>query len=557
MESQWLTQYPAGMPAQLRADAYPSLVAMLEQSVLKHHDQPACICMGRALSYGQLDELSLALAAYLQSLKLARGERVALMLPSVPQALVAVAAVLRAGLVVVNLSPQLAAAELEHRLKDSGARVIVIIDTACTTLQAVLGTVPACRAIVATLGDLLGPLKGRVVNHWMRRVQRNVPAYELPGSVSFHTALGVGRHQRFTPVDVGRDDIAVLQYTGGTTGPSKGAVLLHRNLVANLLQCAAWYGPALAQVPAEEQPVTVGALPQHHIFGFTLVMLLGLHLGSCTLLIPNPHDTTGMLKVLARHRFHSFPAVNTIFEAVAQHADVDKVDWRSLRFSVGGAMAVEPTTALLWALKTGSVICQGYGLTEAGPAVTCNPVDATVFSGHIGLPLPGTDLILVDDEGLPVPAGARGEIAIRGPQVMAGYWQRPEDTARVMTASGHLRSGDMGVIDDSGALHLVDRKKDLIFVSGFNVYPNEVEDLIAQMPGVRACAAISVPDAKAGEAVKVVLVKSDPASASPSEAEVRAYCEAHLIGYKRPKVVEFRLELPRTPVGKVLRRELR
>ena len=563
MESLWVTQYPqypAGMPTQIRADAFPSLVAMLEQSFLKHHDQPACICMGRALTFGQLDELSLALAAYLQGLKLARGERVALMLPNVPQALVAVAAVLRAGLVVVNLSPQLTAPELEHQLKDSGARVIVIIDTACATLQAVLDALPmgtAMGAIVATMGDLLGPLKGRVVNHWMRRVQRSVPAYDLPHSVSFHSALDSGRHKTFSPVDVGRDDIAALQYTGGTTGPSKGAVLLHRNLVANLLQCAAWYGPALAQVPRDEQLVTVGALPLHHIFGFTLVMLLGLHLGSCTLLIPNAHDTTGMLKVLARHRFHCFPAVNTLFEAVAQHADVDKVDWSALRFSVGGAMAVEPTTALLWALKTGSVICQGYGLTEAGPAVTCNPVDATVFSGHIGLPLPGTDLVLVDDEGQPVPAGTPGEIAIRGPQVMAGYWQRPEDTARVMTASGHLRSGDMGLIDDSGALHLVDRKKDLIFVSGFNVYPNEVEDLIAQMPGVRACAAISVPDAKAGEAVKVVLVKSDPGSASPSEAEVRAYCAAHLTGYKRPKVVEFRGELPRTPVGKVLRRALR
>ena len=567
MESHWQTQYPAGMPAQIRADAHPSLVAVLEQSFLRHHDQPACIFMGRALAYSQVDALSRDLAAYLQNLKLARGDRVALMLPNVPQYLVAVAAVLRAGLVVVNLSPQLSASELEHRLKDSGARAIVIIDTAAPTLQAVL--MPAGGAATATIaitlattivtatGDLLGPLKGVFVNHWMRRWQRRLPACRLPGAVSFTTALASGRHHTLAAPEVRADDIAALQYTGGTTGQSKGAVLLHRNLVANLLQCAAWYRPALAQVPADEQLVTVGALPLHHIFGFTLVLLLGLHLGSCTLLIPNPHDTTGMLKVLARHRFHCFPGVSSMFQALAQHADIDKVDWRALRLSVAGAMAVEPATALLWLLKTGSPICQGYGLSEASPAVTCNPVDATAFSGHLGLPLPGTDLILVDDDGKPVAAGTLGEIAIRGPQVMAGYWQRPDDTARVMTASGYLRSGDIGVIDDSGALRLVDRKKDLIFVSGFNVSPNEIEDLIARMPGVRACAAISMPDAKAGEAVKVVLVKSDPDSASPTEADVRAYCAAHLTGYKRPKVVEFRGELPRTPVGKVLRRALR
>ena len=571
MESHWQTQYPAGMPAQIRADAYPSLVALLEQSFLRHHDQPACLFMGRALTYGQIDALSRDLAAYLQNLKLARGDRVALMLPNVPQVLVAVAAVLRAGLVVVNLSPHLSAPELEHRLRDSGARAIILIDAAAATLQAVLmpaGGAPTtavahtlATTIVTTTGDLLGPLKGVFVNHWMRRGQHRVPAYELPGAVSFTTALDSGRHRALSAPaaarDVRADDIAALQYTGGTTGTSKGAVLLHKNLVANLLQCATWYRPALAQVPADEQLLTVGALPLHHIFGFTLVLLLSLHLGSCMLLVPNPHDTAGLLKLLSRHRFHCFPGVNTLFQALAQHADSDKVDWRALRLSVAGAIAVEPATARLWLQKTGSPICQGYGLSEASPAVTCNPVDATTFSGHLGLPLPGTDVVLVDDDGAPVPVGTPGEIAIRGPQVMAGYWQRPDDTARAMTASGYLRSGDIGVIDDSGALRLVDRKKDLIFVSGFNVFPHEIEELIAKMPGVRACAAISMPDAKAGEAVKVVLVKSDPDSASPSEADVRAYCAAHLTGYKRPKVVEFRGELPRTPVGKVLRRALR
>lgn len=557
MDELWLRQYPASVPAQVRTDGPASLVAMLERSFRAHRALPACLCMGRSLSFGQIDDLSQALAAHLQSLGLARGDRVALMLPNVPQMLVAAAAVLRAGLVVVNVDPLLGPQGLAHQLRDSGARVIVIMETAAATLAEVIDTVPIQRAIVAAMGDLLGPLKGTLVNHWMRRVQRLVPPYELPGAISFTAALDSGRHKVLSPVAVGPDDIAALQYTGGTTAPSKGVVLLHRNLVANLLQAEAWYRPALRHVPPGEQALTVGALPLHHIYGFTLVMLMGLHLGGCTLLVPNPQDTEGMLRVLARHRVHCFPAVNTLFESLARHADVGKVDWSSLRLSVGGAMAVEPATALLWLLKTGSSICQGYGLTEASPAVTCSPVDPSAYSGHIGLPLPGTDVLLIDDEGRPVPAGTPGEIAVRGPQVMAGYWQRPDETAKVMTASGHLRTGDIGVVDASGGLRLVDRKKDLIFVSGFNVYPNEIEDVLAQMPGVRACAAIGVPDAKAGEAVKVVLVKADPGSASPTEAEVRAWCDTHLMGYKRPKVVEFRADLPRTPVGKVLRRGLR
>ena len=557
MKPFWLKQYTAGLPAQVSTDAPPDLVSLLEQSFRQHRELPACICMGRSLSFGQVDELSCALAAHLQGLGLARGDRVAVMLPNVPQVLVVVAAVLRAGLVVVNVDPQLTARELQHQLKDSGARVIVIIESAAAVLAQVLETVATDQVIVATLGDLLGPLKGTLVNHWLRHVQHGVPAFQLPGSVSFGAALASGRGKVLAPVAVGAEDLALLQYTGGTTGPSKGVVLLHRNLVANLRQAQAWYAPALARVPAGEQLVTVGVLPLHHLFGFTLVLLLGLHLGSCTLLIPNPRDTDGLVQVLARHRFHCFPAVNSLFQAVAQHAGVDSVDWSALQLSLGGAMAVEPTTALLWLLKTGSPVCQGYGLAEAGPAVTCNPVDARAFSASIGLPLPGTEVLLLDDDGQPVPRGTPGEICVRGPQVMAGYWQRPDETARVMTASGHLRTGDIGVIDEQGGLRLVDRKKDLIFVSGFNVYPNEIEDTLALMPGVSACAAIGVPDHKAGEAVKVVLVKSDPDSPNPSEAEVRAWCEKHLTGYKRPRVVEFRAELPRSPVGKVLRRELR
>jgi len=550
-------------PAQARAAAPLSVhtpttvLTLLQSSLQRHRELPACICMGRSLSFGQIDDLSRALAAHLLAQGLNKGNRVAVMLPNVPQMLVTVAAVLRAGLVVVNLGPQLSQVELEHQLRDSGARAVVIMETEASQLQQLPEAVPARHVIVATLGDLLGPLKGAVVNHWMRRVKRLVQAHDLPGATAFNTAIDSGRHLPWTDVTVLPDDIAALQYTGGTTGPSKGAVLLHRNLAANLLQAQAWYQPALARCPPGEQWVTVGALPLHHIFGFTLVLLLGLHQGSCVLLIPNAQDTAGMLKVLARHRFHAFPAVNTLFQAVAGHADVDKVDWSSLQLSLGGAMAVETTTALMWLLKTGSTICQGYGLSEASPAVTCNPVDAAQFSGHLGQPLPGTELLLIDDDGQPVTPGTPGEIAIRGPQVMAGYWQRPDETARVMTASGYLRSGDIGVFDDDGALRLVDRKKDLIFVSGFNVYPNEIEDVVAQIPGVRACAAVAMPDDLAGEAVKLVLVKSDPASASRSEAEVRAWCEARLSGYKRPKVVEFRPELPCTAVGKVLRRELR
>ncbi len=534
-----------------------TVLALLEQGWQQHREQPACVFMGRTLTHGQIDELSRALAVHFLAQGLVRGDRVAVMLPNVPQMLVTVAAVLRAGLVVVNIVPQQPLRDLAFQLRDSGARAIVLMETEAHLLQQLPATLPERHHIVATLGDLLGPLKGAWVNHWMRRVQRLVPAYELPRSVAFATVLDNGRHQALPPLAVQPDDIAALQYTAGTTGVSKGAVLLHRNLAANLLQARTWIQPALDRCPRGQQWVTVGALPLHHIFGFTLVMLLGMHLGSCILLIPNAHDTAGMLKVLARHRFHAFPAVDGLFQAVARDPAVDQVDWSHLQLSLGGAMAVQASTALLWLLKTGSPICQGYGLSEASPAVTCNPVDGSPFSGHLGLPLPGTELLLIDDEGQPVPPGTPGEIAVRGPQVMAGYWQRPDETARVMTADGYLRTGDIGVFDDSGALRLVDRKKDLIFVSGFNVYPNEVEDVVAQIPGVRACAAVAVPDDRAGEVVKVILVKTDPDSASPTEAEVRAWCDTHLSGYKRPRVVEFRPELPCTAVGKVLRRELR
>ena len=552
MHKIWLKQYPAGVPAEVRTDLHASLVALLDESFRKYRDLAAYRFMGRSISYGEVDRLSQALAAWLQSQRLDRGDRVAVMMPNVPQYPVAVAAILRAGCVVVNVNPLHSARELEHQLKDSGAKAIVILESCAATLQQVLGSVPTCTVVVASTGDLLGWLKGALVNRAVRG--RTAPPYTVAGAVRFADAIARGRRMRLAPPSVGPDDIAVLQYTGGTTGVSKGAVLLHRNLVANVLQCEAWYRPALARVPPGEQVVTVCALPLHHVFGFNVVMMLGLRTGGCGILIANPRDIAALLAELSRQRLHSFPAVNTLFDAVAGHPDFAKVDWSHLRISVGGGMAVQRATAKRWLDKTGCPIVEGYGLSEASPSVTCNPVDGDRFTGSIGLPLPGTELMLIDDAGHEVPPGAPGEIAVRGPQVMAGYWQRPDETAKAMTADGFLRTGDIGVVDERGYFRIVDRKKDMIVVSGFNVYPNEVEDVVTQLDGVRECAAVGVPDAKAGEAVKLVVVKNDPAL---TEADVRAYCETHLTGYKRPKWVEFRADLPKTPVGKVLRRELR
>jgi long-chain acyl-CoA synthetase len=554
MEKVWLKHYPAGVPAEVKADVYPSLNALLEESLRKYRDLPAYKFMGRSLSYAQVDDLSRAFAAYLQSLGMARGDRVAVMMPNVPQYPVAVAGILRAGYVVVNVNPLYTPRELEHQLKDSGAKAIVILENFASTLQQVMEAVPAKQVVLAAMGDLLGWLKGALVNYVVRHRKKMVPAFELPGAVRFNDAISQGRGKPYTAPSVGPDDIAVLQYTGGTTGVSKGAVLLHRNLIANLLQSEAWYQPALKRIPPGEQIVTVCALPLYHIFGFNTNMMLGLRMGGCNLLIANPRDIAGVLKELSHHRFHSFPAVNTLFNALANHPDFDKVDWSHLRISVGGGMAVQSATARLWLDKTGCPIVEGYGLSETSPSATCNPVDSTAYSGNIGLPMPSTELKLLDDDGREVPRGQPGEIAIRGPQVMAGYWQRPDETAKVITSDGFFRTGDIGVMDERGCFKIVDRKKDMILVSGFNVYPNEVEDVITQMPGVLECAAVGVPDEKAGEAVKAVVVKKDD---SITAADVKAWCESRLTGYKRPKVVEFRSELPKTPVGKILRRELR
>ncbi|WP_430418725.1 long-chain-fatty-acid--CoA ligase [Methylibium petroleiphilum] len=554
MDPIWLEHYPAGVPHNVDVAQYPSLVALIDDSFEKFGSLPAYKFMGKAFSFAQVDEMSRSLAAYLQTLGLVAGDRVAVMMPNVPQYPVTVAAILRAGYVVVNVNPLYTPRELEHQLKDSGAKAIVIVENFAHVLQKVMSTVPTKKVVVTALGDLLGFPKSLIVNTVVRKLKKMVPAFELPGAVRFNDALAAGRGKSYTPAKVGPDDIAVLQYTGGTTGVSKGAVLLHRHLVANILQSEAWYQPALKKIPAGEQINTVCALPIYHIFGFNTNMMLGLRMGGCNILIANPRDLPTMFKQLRGERIHSFPAVNTLFNAMAHHADFGSVDWSHLKISVGGGMAVQSATAKLWLEKTGCPIVEGYGLSETSPSATCNPVDSSAYSGNIGLPMPNTLLKLIDDDGHEVAPGTPGEIAIKGPQVMAGYWQRPDETAKVMTPDGYFRSGDIGVVDERGYFRIVDRKKDMILVSGFNVYPNEVEEVVTQMPGVLECAAIGVADAKCGEAVKLVIVRSDPAV---TEEQVRAYCEANLTGYKRPKIVEFRTELPKTPVGKILRRELR
>ena len=550
----WLKHDPAAVPAQLPTDRHVSLLTLLDECFARHAALPAFRYAGRSHSFAEIDAASRALAATLQSLGLRRGDRVAVMLPNVPQYPVAVAAVLRAGCVLVNVDAQFTSRELQHQLKDSGARAIVLLENFASVLQRVADAVPTRHVIVASMGDMRGSVKGALVNQLLRNVKKQVPAFDLPEAIRFNDALARGRHAAYAAPATGPDDIALLQYTGGTTGASRAAVLLHRNLVANVLQAEAWHRPALDKVPAGEQLNMVCVLPLHHIFGFTANLLLGLHRGACNLLIADAQDTAAMLKELARQRVHSFPAVDTIFNAVASHADCGQVDWSHLVLAIGGGMAVQPATARLWQQKTGCPICEGYGLSEASPSVSCTPVDGSACSGNIGLPLPGTELALLDDAGLEVGPGMAGEIAVRGPQVMAGYWQRPDETARVMTRDGFLRTGDIGRVDERGCFSLVERKKDLIIVAGFHVFPREIEELIATLPGVLECAACGIPDAADGEAVKLVVVKSD---ARLAEADVRAFCDTNLAAYKRPRHIEFRDTLPRSTIGKVLRRQLR
>ena len=554
MDKTWLSQYPHGVPHEIDTAQYRSLVALMEESFGRFADRAAYSFMGKDVRYSETDATSRKLAAYLQGLGLAKGDRVAIMMPNVPQYPAAVAAILRAGCIVVNVNPLYTPRELEHQLKDSGAKAIFIVENFAHTLEQCIAATPLQHVVLCAMGDQLGFLKGAVVNYVVRSVKKLVPAFRLPGAVRFKDALSRGGRGRFTAPEIGPDDVALLQYTGGTTGVSKGAVLLHRNVIANVLQSEAWNDPAMQKVPRGEQATVICALPLYHIFAFTVNMMLSLRVGSKTVLIPNPRDLAGTLKELTRHRFHSFPAVNTLFNGLAHHPDFDKVDWSHLAVSVGGGMQVQAAVAELWLKKTGCPIVEGYGLSETSPSVSCNPTDSTAYTGTIGLPLPSTEMKLVDDDGHEVPLGERGEIAIRGPQVMAGYWQRPDETAKAMTADGFFKSGDIGVVDSRGYFRIVDRKKDMILVSGFNVYPNEVEEVVASLPGVLECAAVGVPDDKTGEAVKLVIVRQDPAL---TEAQVAEFCKANFTGYKRPRVIEFRESMPKTPVGKILRRELR
>ncbi|MGE4241328.1 long-chain-fatty-acid--CoA ligase [Ramlibacter sp.] len=550
----WLSSYSPGVPADIDPGQYQSLVQLMEESFQKYAARQAYSFMGKDMSYGETDSLSRALAAYLQGLGLAKGDRVAIMMPNVPQYPVAVAAILRAGYVVVNVNPLYTPRELEHQLKDSGSKAIVIVENFANTLQQCIAATPVKHVVLAAMGDLLGGLKGMIVNYVVRNVKKMVPAYNLPGAVRFNDAISKGENGTLRQPEIKPDDIAVLQYTGGTTGVSKGAVLLHRNVIANVLQSEAFNQPVMDKVPKSEQLTAVCALPLYHIFAFTVGMMLTMRTGGKLILIPNPRDLPAVLKELSKHKFHSFPAVNTLFNGLANHPDFGKVDWSNLKVSVGGGMAVQGAVAKLWLDKTGCPICEGYGLSETSPSASCNPVTSKEFTGTIGVPLSSTWMKCIDDDGNEVPLGQPGEIAIKGPQVMAGYWQRPDETAKVMTDDGYFKSGDIGVQDERGYFKIVDRKKDMVLVSGFNVYPNEVEDVVARLEGVMECAVVGVPDDKTGEAVKLVIVKKDPAL---TEEKVREYCRANLTGYKQPRVIEFRADLPKTPVGKILRRELR
>ena len=550
----WLNSYPPGVPADIDVTQYDSLVSLMEESFRKYADRVAYSFMGKDVSYASTDRLSQTFAAYLQGLGLARGDRVAIMMPNVPQYPVAVAAILRAGLILVNINPLYTARELEHQLKDSGAKGIVILENFAATLEKCMGATQLKHVVLCAMGDQLGLLKGALVNYVVRHSKKLVPAFNLPTAVRFNDAVARGATATFKKPEISADDVAALQYTGGTTGVSKGAVLLHRNLIANVLQNEIWGEPLFRKVPASEQITFVCALPLYHIFAFTYCMMLAMRLGGKLILIANPRDMPGMLKELSKHRIHVLPAVNTLFNGMANHPDFNTVDWSHLKGSTGGGTAVQSAVAKLWLEKTGCPILEGYGLSETSPTASGNPANATEFSGSIGVPMPNTWMKLLDDDGNDVAPGQSGEIAIKGPQVMAGYWQRPDETAKVMTADGYLKTGDIGVMDERGYFKIVDRKKDMVLVSGFNVYPTELEDVVSQLDGVLECACVGMPDAKTGEAVKLVIVRKNP---DLSEAQVRAYCKENLTGYKQPKVIEFRTELPKTPVGKILRRELR
>lgn len=554
MDRFWLKSYPPGVPSDIDPSIYPSVVSLLEESFAKFRDAKAYVCMDTALTFGDVDSLSQALAAWLQSRGLKRGARVAIMMPNVLQYPVAIAAVLRAGFIAVNVNPLYTAPELHHQLEDSGAEAVIVLENFAATLQRAIAGTPVKHVVVATIGDLMGLLKGAVINFVLRHVRRQIPAWSLPGHFTFKEVIAAGRSMQLERPELGPQDVAVLQYTGGTTGVAKGATLLHHTIVANLLASEVWMQPGLKRKKLEGQLTIVCALPLYHVFAFITCGLLGMRTGALNILIPNPRDMQATIKDLAKYRINIFPGVNTLFNGLLNQPDFAKLDFSALMISNGGAMAIQETVAKKWLAVIGCPIVEGYGLSETSAGVTCNPTDSEQYTGTIGLPLPNVEVRILDDQGKDVPTGEAGEIAIRGPQVMQGYWRRPDETALVMTPDGFFKSGDVGQMDPRGYIKIVDRKKDMIIVSGFKIFPNEVEGVVAAHPGVLECAVIGVPDEKSGEAVMLFVVKKDPAL---TKEDLAAYCAKELTGYKRPKYIEFRNDLPKTNVGKILRRELR
>jgi long-chain acyl-CoA synthetase len=554
MERPWLRHYPPGVPADIDPSRYPSLVAMLEEAFTAYAEREACVCMGKTLGYGELDETSRAFAAWLQSRGLMHGSRVAIMMPNVLQYPVAIAAILRAGCTVVNVNPLYKPRELEFQLADAGAEAIIVLENFAAVLQQALPNTPVKHVVVASLGDMLGRVKGALVNAVIRHIKKMVPAYAIPAATMFNDAIAAGRKSGFSPVAIGPDDIAFLQYTGGTTGLAKGAMLTHRNLVANMLQVEAWNQPMVDLPPKTDQLIIVTALPLYHIFALTACFLLGTRTGGMCLLIPNPRDIAGVIKELRRYKVNMFPAVNTLYNALLHNPDFGKIDWGMLKAAIGGGMAVQKSVADAWVKATGKPIIEGYGLSETSPVLTCNRGDIAEWTGTIGLPLPSTEISIRDDDGHELSNGEQGEICARGPQVMLGYWRRPEETAQAMTADGFFRTGDIGIMDIQGRVRIVDRKKDMITVSGFKVFPNEVEDVAMSQGGLMECALVGVPDEHSGEVGKLFAVKKNP---DLTAADLRAFLATRLASYKVPKQIEFRDELPKTNVGKILRRALR
>jgi long-chain acyl-CoA synthetase len=549
MDRIWLKSYPPGVPADIKFDEFKSVGALVDKKVVEFRERPAFHCMGKTISFGELDALSRSFGAWLQSKGYAKGVRVAIMMPNCLQYPVALYGTLRAGGIVVNVNPLYTPRELEHQLNDSGAEVIVCVENFAHVFAQVRAKTKIRQPVITSIGELMG-FKGLIVDFVLRHVKKVVPKFSIPGAVRLSDTLADGRKRTLERVPIAHDDIAFLQYTGGTTGVAKGAMLLHRNIIANLLQARAWLHPFLG----DSREIIITPLPLYHIFSLTANCLVFMTLGGENVLIPNPRDIPGFVKEMAKYRFTAFTAVNTLFNALLNNPDFHKLDFSSVRLTLGGGMAVQEAVANKWKQVTGVALIEAYGLTETSPAATMNPLDLPAFNGSIGLPIPSTEIILRDDAGQVVPLGSPGEICIRGPQVMAGYWQRQDETDKVIDREGWFATGDVGVMDERGYIRIVDRKKDMILVSGFNVYPNEIEGVVAMHPGVLECAAIGIPDAKAGEAVKLFIVKKDD---NLTAEDVIAHCRAHLTAYKCPRDVEFRADLPKSNVGKILRRELR